>query len=54
MDTEKILAYYNEHRGAIKAAAGLLLAVLILVLGFSGYFYCNFDWCRILYREKDA
>ncbi|NMA35092.1 MAG: DUF2273 domain-containing protein [Clostridiaceae bacterium] len=35
MDMEKFLAYYNEHRGAIKgAAAGLLLAILILVLGF--------------------
>jgi uncharacterized membrane protein len=35
MNTEKILAYYNEHRGAIKGAAiGFSLAVLILVLGF--------------------
>ncbi len=35
MNTEKILTYYNKHRGAIKgAAAGFVLAVLILVLGF--------------------
>ena len=35
MDTEKILEFYNEHRGAIiGAAAGLLLAVFILLIGF--------------------
>jgi uncharacterized membrane protein len=35
MDTEKILEYYYEHRGAIKGAAvGLILAILILLLGF--------------------
>jgi uncharacterized membrane protein len=35
MNTEKILTYYNEHKGAIKGAAiGFVTAVLILVLGF--------------------
>jgi len=35
MNKEKILTYYNEHRGEINGAAiGFLLAVLILVLGF--------------------
>jgi uncharacterized membrane protein len=35
MNVEKILAYYNEHRGAVKGSAiGFILAVLILVLGF--------------------
>lgn len=35
VNTEKLLAYYNEHKGAIKGSAiGFLLAVLILILGF--------------------
>jgi uncharacterized membrane protein len=35
MNVEKILAYYNEHRGAVKGSAiGFILSVLILVLGF--------------------
>ncbi len=35
MNTEKILMFYNEHKGAIIGAAiGFILAVLILVLGF--------------------
>lgn len=34
MDLEKILIYYEEHRGAILGAAfGLILAILILILG---------------------
>lgn len=40
MDTEKILAFYKEHRGAvIGAAAGLLLAILILLIGFFRVFF---------------
>jgi uncharacterized membrane protein len=35
MNTEKLVAYYNEHKGAVTGAAiGFLLAVLVLVLGF--------------------
>ncbi len=35
MNTEKLLAYYNEHKGAVKGTAiGFVLAVLILLLGF--------------------
>jgi len=35
MIKEKILTYYNEHRGAINGAAiGFLLAVFILLVGF--------------------
>ncbi len=35
MNLEKILAYYEEHKGAILgAASGFLLAALILLLGF--------------------
>lgn len=35
MSLEKILEFYNEHRGAvIGAASGFLAAVMILILGF--------------------
>lgn len=35
MDLEKIFIYYEAHKGGIiGAAAGLLLAVLILIIGF--------------------
>lgn len=35
MSIEKILIYYDAHRGAINGAAiGFVLAILILVLGF--------------------
>lgn len=35
MSIEKLLAYYETHKGAVNgAAAGFLLAVLILILGF--------------------
>ncbi len=35
MSIEKLLAYYQSHKGAINGAAiGFALAVLILILGF--------------------
>lgn len=35
MNLEKLLGYYEEHRGGINGAGiGLLLAVFILLLGF--------------------
>ena len=35
MNVEKLLLYYEDHKGGIiGTAAGFLLAVLILVLGF--------------------